>query len=376
MKNYLPSKDKYKGVEDFEAKEGIYRELYTPVLAIAKRHEGYQTLWRICYQLNDSGLLRSLMHDSCGPKGGFSKFVFDQLIKNHQYAKLLKLGEEFQEELASFLKDKIELRWLHEIFLSQFSSASETLHSLALYQDDSSALIDKLEFPKLQMRNSLADRRRLLNLSKIAAAAGKEIGFELEKRRIDADLHILKLQEEVLAFYGETTENPEMNKLIPSEELIKMCLRGDHPKLALLAFEVFAWTSSSFRSSNRSLLEACWWNAAEQDDWVALAAASTAGWSDEMALKHLRESILFQASYLCYGPETDTYGGGFDEVLPLMKDDVDFTSLRDSGSSVEAILMQHKNFSEAGKLMLTAITLGKEGIDVITEAEGELAMES
>ncbi|XP_020700512.1 nuclear pore complex protein NUP133 isoform X3 [Dendrobium catenatum] len=186
--------DKCKGVEDLEVKEDIFREVSLPLLAIAKRHEGYPTLWHICYHLNDSGLLRNLMHDSRGPKGGFSNFVFEQLIKNHQFAKLLRLGEEFRDELASFLKDHNDLLWLHEIYLSQFSSASETLHALALSQDDSSALIEEQEFVHFRMPSSTSDRRRLLNLSKIAVAAGKKEGFELKMLRIEADLHILMLQ--------------------------------------------------------------------------------------------------------------------------------------------------------------------------------------
>ncbi|XP_020596818.1 nuclear pore complex protein NUP133 isoform X2 [Phalaenopsis equestris] len=171
--------DKCKGVEDLEVKENIFREVSLPLLAIAKRHEGYPTLWHICYHLNDSRLLRNLMHDSRGLKGGFSNFVFEQLIKNHQVAKLLRLGEEFRDELASFLKDHSDLLWLHEIYLSQFSSASETLHTLALYQDDSSSLIEGRDFVQIKMPSSMADRRRLLNLSKIAVAAGRSVGMFL-----------------------------------------------------------------------------------------------------------------------------------------------------------------------------------------------------
>lgn len=113
-------------------------------------------------------------HDSVGLKGGFSYFVFIQLIKSRQYAKLLRLGEEFQDELASFLKEHKDLLWLHEIFLNQFSSASETLHALALSIGAGSSLLieEELELAQPKRVPSLADRRHLLNLSKIAAVAG------------------------------------------------------------------------------------------------------------------------------------------------------------------------------------------------------------
>ncbi|PKA57063.1 Eukaryotic translation initiation factor 3 subunit C [Apostasia shenzhenica] len=334
---------KYEDLEDVQNKEAIFRETSLPLLSMAKRHEGYKTLWQICYQLNDSRLLRNLMRDSRGPKGGFSDFVFKQLIENRQYAKLLRLGEEFQDELANFLKDESDLLWLHEIYLSDFSSASETLHSLALSQENSSPEVYLTVSAQAKMPPSMADRKRLLNLSKISAA------------------------EEVTKCLNMNEECPVVNEPLDPAELIEKCLRGDR-KLSLLAFEIFAWTSSSFRSLNHSLIEKCWRNAAEQDDWAALANASRAeGWTDETRFAKLRETVLFKASNRCYGPEAETFEGGFEEVLPLRKED--------AVSSVETILMQHENFPDAGKLMLTATMMGKEGINVVEEAVGELAME-
>lgn len=53
--------DSCNGIEDLELKEAIFREVALPLLTIAKRHEGYQILWRICSDLNDAVLLRNLM---------------------------------------------------------------------------------------------------------------------------------------------------------------------------------------------------------------------------------------------------------------------------------------------------------------------------
>lgn len=44
-----------------EQNEEIFRKLSSDLLSIAKRHEGYQTLWNMCCDLNDSELLKSLM---------------------------------------------------------------------------------------------------------------------------------------------------------------------------------------------------------------------------------------------------------------------------------------------------------------------------
>jgi len=110
-----------------------------------------------------------LQHDSVGPHGGFSFFVFKELVNRGDYSKLLRLGEEFQEELASFLKEWSDLLWLHEICLNQFSSASETLHTYALRgSPDGDA-----SFTTSRKPLSFVERRRLLYLSKIAATAGR-----------------------------------------------------------------------------------------------------------------------------------------------------------------------------------------------------------
>ncbi|PWA67655.1 Nucleoporin, Nup133/Nup155-like, C-terminal [Artemisia annua] len=61
-------------------------------------------------------------------KEGFSNFVFKQMHNSKQFSKLMRLGEEFPTDLTIFLKERPDLLWLHEIFLHQFYSASETLH--------------------------------------------------------------------------------------------------------------------------------------------------------------------------------------------------------------------------------------------------------
>ncbi|XP_021805849.1 nuclear pore complex protein NUP133-like [Prunus avium] len=165
-------------------------------------------------------------------------------------------------------------------------------------------------------------------------------------------------------------------KLLHPEDLIKLCLEGEKSaELSLRAFDVFAWTSSSFRKTHANLLEDCWRNAADQDDWSKLYQASVSeGWGDEETLQNLKDTVLFQASNRCYGPEAETFGEGFDEVLSLRQEITEPPIMKDSVSSVEAVLMQHTDYSEAGKLMLTSIMLGSLQDDNI-EQEGPVPME-
>ena len=184
------------------------------------------------------------------------------------------------------------------------------------------------------------------------------------------------MQEEIIEFFpDDETKKIIGERLLNPEELIKLCLEMKSPELSLCAFDVFAWTSTSFRKAHKNLLEECWKNAADQEDWSELYQASTMeGWGDEETLQNLKHTALFKASSRCYGPLAETFGDGFDQVLPLRQKASEPQIMKDSGSSVEAILMQHKDYPDAGKLMLTAIMLGSLQ-DEPNEEEGSTPME-
>ncbi|PHT43052.1 Nuclear pore complex protein [Capsicum baccatum] len=350
----------------------IFGKLSSGLLSIAKRHEGYKTLWSICCDLNNSELLKNLMHDSTGPKRGFSYFVFQQLYDNRQFSKLMRLGEEFQEDLAIFLKQHQDLLWLHEIFLHQFYEASENLHVLALSPKDTSAMEIEAESFDTTIETGLVERRRFLNLSKVAALAGRSANFETKVKQIEADLKILNLQEEIMKLLPDGERQNISQRLLPPVDLIELCLKIQDRELSLRVFDIFAWTSSSFIKSNASLLEDCWRNASNQDDWERLYQASVdEGWGDEETLSILKDTILFQASSRCYGPKAETFEGNFQEALPLRPENSEQVTLKNMGSSVETILMQHKDYPEAGKLMLTAVMLGSVHSNTISIVEEE-----
>lgn len=172
--------------------------------------------------------------------------------------------------------------------------------------------------------------------------------------------NFLSTQEEIVQHDPECAQVKYTTTLLDPSELIEMCLKRDRD-LSLKAFEVFASTSSSFRSSNRGLLEASWMNATNQDDWVKLSQVSTSeGWSDEVIQESLQGTVLFKASRMCYSPDSLVYDGTFEDVLPVKKEDVHLRGLESKCLSVEEVLMQHKDFPDAGKLMMVAVIMGKE----------------
>lgn len=111
-------------------------------------------------------------------EGRFSHYVFEQFYKRKQYSKLLRFGEEFEEELSSFLQEHLHLRWLHELFREKYMSASGTLQSVALLPDSPATVAgmytnDSEDGPK--HKEKLRDRRRLLFLAKLAVLSGKNL---------------------------------------------------------------------------------------------------------------------------------------------------------------------------------------------------------
>ncbi|GER40868.1 nucleoporin [Striga asiatica] len=329
------------------------------LLSIAKRHEGYQTMWNICYDLNDFELLHeSDVHENIGPKGGFSCFVFKQLYDSKQLSKLMRLGEEFPDELATILRQHPDLLWLHELFLRQFSSASETLHALSnlsLPKDNRSVSdTDETEPSGPQPKSTLARRKHFLILAKLSAMAGREVGDELKVKRIEADLNFLQVQEEIVRLLHDDNKDKQfmVQQLLDPLELIRMCLKINKRELSLRPFDIFFWMSASFLRSYAVVLEECWRNAASQDDWKRLYGLSmTEGWSDERTSEVLEQTVLFHAARKCYGPHSKNFNVKFDEVLPLRSETIQVWSVEDA-------LMMHKDYFDSGKLMLTAILLG------------------
>ncbi|KAK8919165.1 hypothetical protein KSP39_PZI021307 [Platanthera zijinensis] len=351
-------KDICKDVEDLEAKESVFREVSLPLLAIAKRHEGYSTLWHICYQLNDSALMRNLMHDSHGPKGGFSKFVFKQLIKKRQYANLLRLGEEFRDELASFLKDNNHLLWLHEIYLSQFSSASKTLYALALSQDDSSAFIEEQEFECITMPSSIADRRRLLNLSKIAVAAGKKLNFSRTVGRPkESDIHSVHIQKALKS----KKRNPEIWRFLhdadsaaapsppfqPPTSKLELLMRVKlHRVLTLRPKKIIVDQRSRRRADRRQTLNECEMNVTGGDDEDERHLVQSERWEEVVRIEILDEIILRRMISRNHHP----LGGSPIQILFQNREHVDNHSAQD-------VILNHHHSPFCNKTALMQLLL-------------------
>lgn len=352
-----------------QQKLSVIKRLYPPLVSLARRHAGYQTLWDICTELNDMNCLRSLMHESMGLKEGrFSNFVFEQCYRNQQYSKLLRLGEEFKDELLLFLQNHKDLLWLHELYMQHFTLASSTLRWLALSKDEAvSATVDSIQgnlkasckVGKLKLHY----RKRLLNLAKLSALAGGEVVSGEKAMSINADIEMINVQGE--AYRLGMVEDDDV---LTPRQLVEVCLNSESRDLVLRAFDVFAWGGDLFRRCNKSLLETAWLRAADQNNWIMMRQVSERdGWSDEQHSETLQNTVLYQVAKRCYGEDSFCIGGSFQDILPLLQEeaeeDADFGKETGTGS-VETVLMQHRDFPDAGQDMLAAIRMGKCIVDL------------
>lgn len=323
----------------------ILQTLYTPLIALARRHAAFPSLLQMCIDLDDHKRLRTLMKESMGLKEGrFSRFVFDQCYQQGQYARLLRFGEEFGEEVAAYLEQHPLLLWLHQLYLRRFTKAADTLHTLAFSQKSAPP--------------NISHRRKLLHLAKLSALAGGAAGVEEEVHRLEADVDILGVQEVAtkLGVLGEDVVAPV--------QLVEACLNSGSRELTLCAFQVFTSAGPMFCSGNRSLLEEAWLRAVDQDDWLGLKKmAEEEGWSDEHIMQVLQDSLLYQASRQCFG---ESHASSFSRDV--------------SPESVEKVIAKHPSYPEAGQAMLTAFRYGFYlGSDLPEEddeqGEGELMVE-
>lgn len=85
--NLLSLQNLNEGTEDL--KDEILARLSSCLLPMAKRHECYSTLWKICCDLNDSGLLRNLMV-------GLLQFLF-HVIYFHLFFKTYRMVSLFKQ---------------------------------------------------------------------------------------------------------------------------------------------------------------------------------------------------------------------------------------------------------------------------------------
>ncbi|KAL2620085.1 hypothetical protein R1flu_000290 [Riccia fluitans] len=91
------------------------------------------------------------------------------------------------------------------------------------------------------------------------------------------------------------------------------------------------------------------------------------GWSDEQNWPTLHASLLCQISTKCYSKGASYYGSPFQDFLPLFEsnrieeDHPSIIKSESSATSVETILGQHKDFSDPGEVMLTALRIGVSG---------------
>jgi len=298
------------------------------VAAVAEAHFGYEQLAEVCEAVSheaetarDPGAvaaaaarthhyMRTLRGAPADGEGSFATYFFERARKHAGFAgsvgrrvaeTLRNTPDEFYDELETCLEPHPSLLWVHQLRAENYSGAARTARGLA----DGGA--------------SLAERRRFLSLAKLSLLADGVASVEDDVVALDAALDLVSIQSNLSRRRGSGSDE---DAPLPPLRLVEACL-GDAAEGAgapgrdedlLDAFAVFASAGSTFRASNKSLLETLWRRAAAETDWEQLSKLRASG-GDEGYVQALRATLVARATRRCYDETAVRLGAPFSEAM-------------------------------------------------------------
>jgi nuclear pore complex protein Nup133 len=298
------------------------------VAAVAEAHFGYEQLAEVCEAVSheaetarDPGAvaaaaarthhyMRTLRGAPADGEGSFATYFFERARKHAGFAgsvgarvaeTLRNTPDEFYDELETCLEPHPSLLWVHQLRAENYSGAARTARGLA----DGGA--------------SLAERRRFLSLAKLSLLADGVASVEDDVVALDAALDLVSIQSNLSRRRGSGSDE---DAPLPPLRLVEACL-GDAAEGAgapgrdedlLDAFAVFASAGSTFRASNKSLLETLWRRAAAETDWEQLSELRASG-GDEGYVQALRATLVARATRRCYDETAVRLGAPFSEAM-------------------------------------------------------------
>merc|ERR1719347_2495890 len=159
-------------------------------------------LVRICEETNNKDRLEQYMDQYCSTS--FSSHVFSWYVKEGKQNRLLSLSKASRTpELASFLTTHSNISWLHDINTENYTTASQTLSSMALQEAD-----------------ILARKKTQLSLAKLTAlACDDDETRERQLAMVEQEMCLVAAQEQlptqVLGQFG--FDRDSMRVLSPRE---------------------------------------------------------------------------------------------------------------------------------------------------------------
>jgi len=113
----------------------VDRKVYEEAASLAEKYQEWDMLVRICEETNNKDRLEQYMDQYSSTS--FSSHVFSWYVKEGKQNRLLSLSKASRTpELASFLTTHSNISWLHDINTENYTTASQTLSSMALQEAD------------------------------------------------------------------------------------------------------------------------------------------------------------------------------------------------------------------------------------------------
>ncbi|XP_064600211.1 LOW QUALITY PROTEIN: nuclear pore complex protein Nup133-like [Liolophura sinensis] len=192
----------------------IEYEEYERAASLAEKYYDFPTLIKICETTNKQDRLDRYITQFANR--GFSETLFKWYLKEGKRGKLLAMPVRDQSELSEFLKsgNNRYLSWVHDIAANNFSAAHTTLLQLGLEE-----------------RGSVAKRKTLLSLSKLAALASEPEPEQADDsiELINDEHNFLSHQEDLpLGLIESLGMEPDNMRVLSPLELINLYISDDN----------------------------------------------------------------------------------------------------------------------------------------------------
>ncbi|XP_062580691.1 nuclear pore complex protein Nup133-like isoform X2 [Saccostrea cucullata] len=185
---------------------------YELAASLAEKYCDFEILIQLCELSHNTDRIEKYLHQFSDK--GFANFLYTWYMKEGKRGKLLALPVSQQRELGRFLQkeDIKSLSWLHNIQTNNFSKAHTTL----------------LELGKME-QGSLAKKRTLLSLSKLAGLAADPDNGEIDSNILDIneEQELIAHQQQLPALVIENLGmEPNNMRVLSPVQLIELYISG------------------------------------------------------------------------------------------------------------------------------------------------------
>ncbi|XP_074646097.1 nuclear pore complex protein Nup133-like isoform X2 [Tubulanus polymorphus] len=264
---------------------------YERAVSLAEKYHEFEVLIRVCEETDRQDRLQLYMEQY--ESQDFAEFAMKWFVEAGKCSKVLKLPISQRAALGRFFdqEENKSISWLYDIDAGNFSQAQTTLKDLALNES-----------------RSVAKKKTLLSLSKLAALAADDIPDIHEQIKVINDEHDLLLHQEALPedVVVALGLNPDNMGVLNAKQLIELYISENNENASEYHFKVALDLLSFLEVDDdeyNSLKLHIWCQSILRDEWSNVAI--------DNPLENNRHTIFFKTIEMAFEEGMD-----LKEMLP------------------------------------------------------------